>query len=45
MILPSASSISHLSFSISGQTDENQNHRKLTNLITWTIALSKSMKL
>ena len=30
-------SISLLSFSITGQT-ENHNHRKLTNLITWTIA-------
>ena len=38
-------SISHLSFSIRGQTDENNNHRKLTNLITWTTALSNSMKL
>ena len=38
-------SISHLSFSIGGQTDENNNHRKLTNLITWTTALSNSMKL
>ena len=25
--------------------NENHNHRKLTNLITWTTALSKSMKL
>ena len=24
---------------------ENHNHRKLTNLITWTTALSNSMKL
>ena len=38
-------SISLLSFSIRGQTDENHNHRKLTNLITWTTALSNSMKL
>ena len=30
-------SINLLSFSIRGQT-ENHNHRKLTNLITWTIA-------
>ena len=36
--------ISLLSFSIKGQT-ENHNHRKLTNLITWTTALSNSMKL
>ena len=28
-----------------GQIDWNHNHRKLTNLITWTIALSNSMKL
>ena len=27
------------------QTDRNHNHRKLTNLITWTTALSNSMKL
>ena len=34
-----------LSVSIRGQTDENHNHRTLTNLITWTTALSNSMKL
>ena len=38
-------SISLLSFSIRGQTTENHNHRKLTDLITWTTALSNSMKL
>ena len=38
-------SISLLSFSIRGQTDENHKHRKLTNLITWTTPLSNSMKL
>ena len=38
-------SISFLSLSIRGQTDENHNHRKLTNLITGTTALSNSMKL
>ena len=27
------------------RADRNHNHRKLTNLITWTIALSNSMKL
>ena len=37
-------SISLLFFSIRGQT-ESHNQRKLTNLITWTIALSNSMKL
>ena len=37
-------SISLLSFSIRGQT-ENHNHRKLTNLITRTTALSNLMKL
>ena len=37
-------SINLLSFSIRGQT-ENHSHRKLTNLITWTTALSNSMKL
>ena len=36
--------ISLLSFSIIRQT-ESHNHRKLTNLITWTTALSNSMKL
>ena len=30
---------------IRGQTDRNHNHRKLTNLITWTTALSNSVKL
>ena len=28
-----------------GRQTENHNHRKLTNLITWTTALSSSMKL
>ena len=28
-----------------GRQNENHNHRKLTNLITWTTALSNSMKL
>ena len=37
-------SVSLLSFSIRGQTDWKP-HRKLTNLITWTTALSNSMKL
>ena len=37
-------SISLLSFSIRGQT-ENHNRRKLTNLITWSTALSNSIKL
>ena len=36
--------VSLLSFSIRGKT-ENHNHRKLTNLTTWTTALSNSMKL
>ena len=30
---------------IRGQTEWNHNHRKLTKLITWTTALSSSMKL
>ena len=30
---------------IRGQTDRNHNHRKLTNLITWTTALSNPRKL
>ena len=38
-------SISLLSFSIREQTDWNHNHRKLTNLVTWTTAWSNSMKL
>ena len=37
--------ISLLSFSIRGQKGWKHNHRKLTNLITWTTALSNSMKL
>ena len=37
-------SISLLSFPIRRQT-ENHSHRKLTNLIAWTTALSNSMKL
>ena len=37
-------SISHLSLSVRGQ-NENHNHRKLIKLITWTTALSNSMKL
>ena len=40
---PEASSISLLSFSI--RKTENHNHTKLTNLITWSTALSNSMKL
>ena len=28
-----------------GRQTENHNHRKLTNLITWTTALSNTMKL
>ena len=42
--VPSEKFHSLLSFSLRGQT-ENHNHRKLTNLITWTTALSNSMKL
>ena len=38
-------SISLLSFFIRGRQNENHNHRKLTNLITQTTALSYSMKL
>ena len=38
-------SISFLSCSVRGQTDWKSNHRKLTSLITWTTALSNSMKL
>ena len=30
---------------IRGQTHRNHNHKKLVNLITWTTALSNSMKL
>ena len=32
-------------YSSEGRQNENQNHRKLTNRITWTTALSNSMKL
>ena len=38
-------SISLLSPPAGGRQNESRNHRKLTNLITWTIALSNSMKL
>ena len=38
-------SISLFSFSIRGRHTENHNHRKLTNLITWTTALSNSVNL
>ena len=38
-------SISFLSLSIRGQTDENHNQRKLIKLITWTTALSNSVEL
>ena len=38
-------SISLLSFFIRGRQTENQNHKKLTNLITWTTACSNSVKL
>ena len=38
-------SISLLSYSSEGRQNENHNHRKLTKLITWTTALSNSMKL
>ena len=47
-ISPSVS-LSHQEASYSppseGRQNENHNHRKLTNLITWTTALSNSMKL
>ena len=43
--LPSGSFLNSLSFSIRGRRTENHNRRKLTNLITWTTALSNSMKL
>ena len=39
--LPSAS----YPFPLEGRQTENQNHRKVTKLITWTTALSSSMKL
>ena len=51
LVSPSVS-LSHQEASISlypspseGRQNENQNLRKLTNLITWTTALSNSMKL
>ena len=43
--LPSGSFQSFLSYSSEGRQNENHNHRKLTKLITWTTALSNSMKL
>ena len=41
--VPSGSS--HKPLILLHQRAENHNHRKLTNLITWTTALSNSMKL
>ena len=41
---PQEASISY-PFPSEGKQTENHNHRKLTNLITWTTALSNSMKL
>ena len=38
-------SINLLSLFIRGRQNENHSHRKLTTLITWTTALSNSMKL
>ena len=43
-VSPIEASINLLSFSEGRQT-KNHNHRKLTNLITWTTALSNSVKL
>ena len=34
-----------ISYSSKGRQNENHNHRKLTKLITWTTALSNSVKL
>ena len=38
-------SISLLSLFMEGRENENHNHRKLTKMITWMTALSKSMKI
>ena len=38
-------SIASYPYPSEGRKTENHNHRKLTNLITWTTALSNSMKL
>ena len=38
-------SVSLLSLPVRGRENENYNHRKLIKLITWTTALSKSVKL
>ena len=43
--LPSGASRSSYPSPSGGRHTENHNHRKLTNLITWTTALSYSMKL
>ena len=43
--LPSGSFQSLLSYSSEGRQNENHNHRKLTKLITWAMALCNSMKL
>ena len=45
MLMWFAIPISLLSFSMRGQTDWKPQSQKLTNLITWTTALSNSMKL
>ena len=42
---PLEASISLLPLFVRGQKDENHNHIKLINMITWTTALSNSMKL
>ena len=43
--LPSGSFHKALILLSEGRQTENDNHRKLTNLITWTTALSNSVKL
>ena len=43
--LPSVSSIASNLYPSEDQQNENHNHRKLIKLITWTTALSNSMKL
>ena len=43
--LPSRSFHKSYPYSSEGRQNENHNHRKLTKLITWTTALSNSVKL
>ena len=43
--MPSGLPRGHLHTTLVGRQNENHNHRKLSNLIAWTTALSNSLKL